>query len=260
MSTNTIPKSLRRPNTLVFETKPEIQDLEIITLITACCPDVKLQGFYKVDTFNTQTSTNNTTNEGHKYVVTTITKQDCSKLLETFQKENHKQNLRVHHIEKDMSSYVELREIPLEILNSTIISKLSPYVTVEEPDRMKHKLPGGLHSNLENGTRRAKVLKIHKPIPPYINIYGQSHKLFYIAPEEEKFCWNCWQQGHNTKTCQNEKRCRHCYQPGHDPRTCPENPANIRKQVNKIRFETKAQIKGLKGHTYCQATITMRCL
>ena len=235
-----VPKTLRRPNTLLFETKPEIKDLELITLIVACCPDVKLQGFYKIDSFNTKNTTDQTTTDvNNEYVVTTITKQDCVKLLATFQKENHKKNLKVSHIEKDLSSYVELREIPFEVLNSAIISKLSPYVTISEPERLKHRLPNGQISLLENGVRKAKVLKIHRPIPPYINIYGKSHKLFYIAPEEEKFCWNCWGKGHNTKSCVNARKCRHCYETGHDPGKCLSNPANIAKQAKQNHFELR---------------------
>ena len=230
MASANIPKTLKRPNTLLFETTPEITEYNLVKLLLEHCQNITLQGLFKLERGR------NANNDSNDYIVTTSSRQGCEKLLQTFQN-GVVNGVKAKLVETGTTTFIELREIPLEILASTIVYKLAPYVEIEQPDRMKHKSP---MATLENGVRRAKVLKILRPLPPYINLHGISYRLHYIAPEAERYCWRCWEKGHNTRDCTNDKRCRHCYQPGHEPGDCYANPAN---RSTRVRLPPEQQGK-----------------
>ena len=46
-SATVIPRTLRRPNTLVFETNNDFSEMDLINLIVNDCPSAKLQGFFQ---------------------------------------------------------------------------------------------------------------------------------------------------------------------------------------------------------------------
>ena len=143
---------------------------------------------------------------------------------------------------------VTIKDAPVELEDSTIITALSPYGRLLHCSIRRGEIP---KTNIMTGTRYLTLLDVKEPIPVDVQTESFSIRVFcdnektrckfctltshpsYKCPAREvrkRRCFRCHSTSHVVTDCPNDVVCNFCFATGHRERDCDERAEQVEKK------------------------------